>query len=183
MTELRTERLLLRQWREDDKAPFAAMNADPVVMEHFPSTLSKKESDEFVDRMRDHLAEHGWGLWALDLVSRGEFIGFVGLWPAGFDPFRSSRLVEIGWRLRADAWGHGYATEAAAAALDHAFETLDLAEVVSFTSAPNVRSRAVMRRLGMSHDPDDDFDHPRLPDGHRLKRHVLYRIGREQWDP
>src|SRR5665811_911175 len=132
---LRTDRLLLRQWRDDDREPFAAMNADPEVMEHFPATLTPQQSDEFVDRMRDHLERYGWGLWAVEVIDTGEFVGFVGLWPAGFDPFRSEEVIEIGWRLTRSAWGHGYATEAARAALLHAFEVLELSEVVSFTAA------------------------------------------------
>ena len=178
MTELTTDRLLLRQWQGADKDQFARMNADPIVMEHFPSTLSRQQSDEFVDRMREHLDEHGWGLWAVDVRDTGEFIGFVGLWPAGFDPFMSEELVEIGWRLKESAWGQGYATEAARAALDHAFDVLGLAQVVSFTSLTNVRSQAVMQRIGMARDTSSDFEHPRLPDGHPLKPHVVYRIGR-----
>ncbi len=180
---LRTERLLLRQWRESDRVPFAAMHADPVVMEHFPSTLTADQSDEFVDRMTTHLDEHGWGLWATEVIDTGEFIGFIGLWPAGFDPFRAEELVEVGWRLTRSAWGNGYATEGARAALAYAFDVLELTEVVSFTSATNVRSRAVMERIGMTRDPAGDFDHPRLPEGHPLRPHVLYRIGHTVGSP
>lgn len=172
----RTERLLLRQWGGPDREPFAAMNADPEVMEHFPSTLTPQQSDEFFDRMRHHLDRHGWGLWAVEVIEAGEFIGFVGLWPAGFDPFRSEEVVEIGWRLAQSAWGHGYATEAAQAALRHAFDVLELPEVVSSTAATNLRSRAVMERIGMSRDRSSDFDHPLIPEGHPLRRHVVYRI-------
>lgn len=173
---LRTERLLMRQWKDSDREPFTAMNADPEVMEHFPATLTPAQSDEFVDRMRDHLERHGWGLWAVEVIETGEFIGFVGLWPAGFDPFRSEEVVEIGWRLTRSTWGQGYATEAARAALRHAFEVVGLSEVVSFTAATNLRSQAVMNRIGMSRDRSSDFDHPRVPEGHPLRPHVVYRI-------
>lgn len=173
---IRTERLLLRQWRDTDRAPFAAMNADPEVMEHFPAPLTPPQSDEFVDRMREHLERHGWGLWAVEVGETRDFIGFVGLWPAGFDPFRSEEIVEIGWRLTRSAWGHGYATEAARGVLRHAFDVLELTEVVSFTAATNVRSQAVMERIGMHRDPSSDFDHPRVPEGHPLRRHVVYRM-------
>lgn len=152
------------------------MNADPDVMEHFPAPLTRAQSDEFVDRMRDHLDRHGWGLWAVEVVDTAEFIGFVGLWPAGFDPFLSEEIVEIGWRLTRSAWGHGYATEAARAALRQAFDVLELSEVVSFTAATNLRSQAVMERIGMSRDRSSDFDHPRIPEGHPLRRHVVYRM-------
>jgi RimJ/RimL family protein N-acetyltransferase len=174
VTELRTERLLLRQWRESDKAPFVELNADPAVMEHFPSTLSRAESDAFVDRMRDRLDENGWGLWALERLDTGEFIGFTGLvFFADVLPFAPA--TEVGWRLSRQHWGHGYATEAGRAALDHAFDVLDLDEVVSMTAATNLPSQRVMQRLGMTYDPADDFDHPRAPAGHRTRRHVLYR--------
>jgi RimJ/RimL family protein N-acetyltransferase len=165
---IRTARLLLRQWREDDKGPFAALNADPVVMEHFPSTMSREQSDAFADRAAMAIAARGWGLWAVE--ADGAFIGFVGLNEPDFRPG-----VEVGWRLARAAWGHGYATEAARAAVGYARDELGLDEVISFTSTTNVRSRRVMERLGMTHDPADDFDHPRVDDP-RLRRHVLYRL-------
>lgn len=172
-----TDRLLLRQWRDDDKPPFAGLNADPVAMEHFPSTLDRSASDDFADRNAAHIAEHGWGLWALEVRETGRFIGFTGLAVPRFEaPFTPA--VEVGWRLVRQAWGFGYATEAARAATAVGFETLGLDEIVSFTAVRNERSRAVMRRLGMSHDAGDDFDHPALPVGHRLRRHVLYRLRR-----
>jgi RimJ/RimL family protein N-acetyltransferase len=172
-----TDRLLLRRWRPEDRAPFAALNADPEVMEHFPARLTRAESDAFVDRIETGFAEHGFGLWAVEVQATGEFIGFTGLSVPSFDaPFTPA--VEIGWRLARPAWGHGYASEAARGALDAAFTRYGLAEVVSFTSVDNVRSQAVMRRIGMTHDPADDFDHPRLPPGDRLQRHVLYRAAR-----
>ena len=165
---IRTERLLLRPWREEDREPFAALNADPVVMEHFPSTMSREESDAFVDFNIRTIDERDWGLWAVD--AHGTFIGFVGLNEPNFMPG-----VEVGWRLAHDAWGHGYATEAAQASLAFARDELGLDEVISFTTTTNLRSRRVMERIGMTHDPKDDFDHPRVDDP-RLRRHVLYRL-------
>jgi RimJ/RimL family protein N-acetyltransferase len=178
---LRTERLLLRHWRPEDRAPFAAMNADPEVMEHFPAALARAESDAFVDRIEAAFAAHGFGLWALEVAHpgelSGEFIGFTGLSVPSFEA-HFMPAVEIGWRLARPAWGHGYASEAARRALSAAFGDYGLPEVVSFTSVTNERSQAVMRRIGMTHDPADDFDHPRLPPGDRLQRHVLYRAVR-----
>jgi RimJ/RimL family protein N-acetyltransferase len=165
---IRTERLVLRQWRDDDRAPFAALNADPVVMEHFPSTMTREQSGAFVDFNIRTIRERGWGLWAVD--ADGMFIGFVGLNEPRFMPG-----VEVGWRLARAAWGHGYATEAARAAVAFARDDLRLDEVVSFTATTNLRSQRVMQRLGMTHDPADDFDHPRVEDA-RLRRHVLYRL-------
>ena len=178
--ELRTQRLLLRGWRAADRQPFAALNADPRVMEHFPGLIPRQQSDEFVDRIELGFAEHGFGLWAVEVPGECDFIGFVGLsvprFQAHFTP-----CVEVGWRLAAEAWGQGYASEAARESLRFGFEDADLAEIVSFTSPLNTRSVAVMRRLGMHHDPADDFDHPALARDSRLARHVLYRLGREEW--
>lgn len=169
-----TERLLLRRWRRRDRKPFAALNADPEVMEHFPSRLTRDQSDAMVDRLEELFKSQGFGLWALEVKQTGEFIGFTGLnqvpFHAHFTP-----AVEIGWRLARSAWGHGYATEAARAALAFGFDVVGLEEVVSFTATTNVRSQAVMRRIGMSRDPADDFDHPRVDDD-RLRRHVLFRL-------
>jgi len=169
-----TERLLLRHWRRRDRKPFAALNADPAVMEHFPSTLSREQSDAMVDRLEELFKVQGFGLWALEVKETGEFIGFAGLnrvpFQAHFTP-----AVEIGWRLARSAWGHGYASEAARAAVAYGFEVAGLDEIVSFTATTNVRSQAVMRRLGMTYDPADDFDHPRVDDD-RLRRHVLFRL-------
>ncbi|WP_037559233.1 GNAT family N-acetyltransferase [Spirillospora albida] len=171
----RTQRLLLRQWRDTDREPFAAMNADPHVMEHFPAPLSRTDSDALADRAAAAIERDGWGLWALEIIETGAFIGFTGLNVPAYDaPFMPA--TEIGWRLARTAWGHGYATEAARAALAYAFGELALEEVVSFTTTGNHRSRAVMERIGMTRDPRDDFDHPLLPEGHPLRRHVLYRI-------
>jgi RimJ/RimL family protein N-acetyltransferase len=172
---LRTERLILREWRDADLAPFAALNADPAVMEFFPKLLSRGESDGFAARIRADLAERGFGLWALEAPGVASFIGFTGLAVPRFDS-HFTPCVEVGWRIAREHWGRGYAPEAAAEALAHGFGALGLAEVVSFTAAGNARSRRVMEKLGMAHDPADDFEHPSLPPGHRLRRHVLYRI-------
>lgn len=172
-----TQRLRLRGFRDEDRAPFAALNADPEVMEHLPAPLSPEESDALVDRIRAHFTEHGFGLWAVELLDAsgpGPFIGFVGLTRPAFSA-HFTPCVDLGWRLARSHWGHGYATEAATAALRFGFERLGLDEIVALTVPENVRSRQVMERLGMRRDPADDFDHPRLPEGHRLRRHVLYR--------
>jgi RimJ/RimL family protein N-acetyltransferase len=179
VTELTTDRLRLRQWGEDDLAPFAALNRDPEVMHYFSRQLTREESDRLASYIAGMIDLHGWGLWAVEVQGGAPFIGFVGLNEPEFDA-HFTPATEVGWRLHRDHWGHGYATEAAAAALTFAFEELQLAEVVSFTTAGNGRSRRVMERLGMTCDPSDDFDHPSVPDG-PLRRHVLYRIGREQW--
>jgi ribosomal-protein-alanine N-acetyltransferase len=177
---LTTERLVLRPWRDADRPPFAALNADPAVMEHFPGTLERAESDAFADGIMRHFERHGFGLWAVEVPGEAPFVGFVGLSVPRFDA-HFTPAVEIGWRLRRASWDRGYATEAAAAALEHGFDVVGLAEVVSFTAPENVRSRRVMERLGMTHDPADDFDHPSLPPGHRLRRHVLYRLTADAW--
>ncbi|WP_327005541.1 GNAT family N-acetyltransferase [Dactylosporangium sp. NBC_01737] len=220
---LRTSRLVLRRWRDEDRAPFAALNADPEVMRYFPRPLTRAESDMMVDRIEASFDEHGYGLWAVDVVESGPtgpgtgsgpgsgagsggFIGFVGLawqrFPAHFTP-----ALEIGWRLARHAWGHGYATEAAVAARNFAFrpaaaDTAGAAgaagavaggaaaaggaavygagmdEIVSMTTRTNEPSQAVMRRIGMTRDPADDFRHPNLEPDHPLVEHVLYRLHR-----
>jgi RimJ/RimL family protein N-acetyltransferase len=175
--ELRTERLLLRQWHADDRVPFAALNADSEVMHHFPSTLSRAQSDALADRIEADLARDDWGLWALEERSTGRFIGFTGLARPDFEA-HFTPAVEVGWRLARGAGRHGYATEAARAAVAHAFAQLDLDELVSMTTPGNIRSRAVMERLGMTRDLAGDFDHPRLPEGHPLRGHILYRLPR-----
>lgn len=176
--ELRTERLVLRAWRESDREPFAALNADPIVMEHFPAPLSRVESDAFVDRILATFDDHGWGLWAVEVPDDFEFIGFVGLAIPSFDA-SFTPCVEVGWRLAKDAWGRGYAPEGATEALRFAFDELALEEVVSFTSVQNAKSRRVMEKLGMTHDPADDFDHPALALDSPINRHVLYRATRD----
>jgi len=174
---LTTERLRLRPWREEDLAPFAALNADPEVMRYFPGLLGREESDAMAARLSAGIEHDGWGLWALERRDSGDFIGFTGLAVPRFDfPFLPA--VEVGWRLARSAWGSGYATEAARCALDHGFGPLGLEEVVSLTSVHNERSRAVMRRLGMVRDPRDDFEHPAYEPGDPLRAHVLYRLRR-----
>lgn len=176
LPELRTARLILRSFEEKDLSTFAVMNADPRVMEYFPAALSRAESDAAAIRIRQHAVDHGFGLFAVELPSRG-LIGFAGLSTVTFQA-HFTPSVEIGWRLLAEQWGHGYATEAARAALQFGFKQLGLREIVSFTVPHNQRSRRVMQKLGMRHDPRDDFDHPRLPEGDPLRRHVLYRQSR-----
>ncbi len=156
------------------------MNADPVVMEHFPAVLDRAESDELVEHIEAHFAQHGFGVWAIEVQGGEPFIGFVGLHHVAFEA-HFTPAVEIAWRLSRDAWGHGYATEAAHEACRIAFSELELPAVVSFTVPRNVRSRAVMARLGMTHEPSEDFDHPGLAEGHPLRRHVLTRLSPEGW--
>ena len=177
--EFRTQRLLLRRWRESDREPFAAMNADPRVMEFFPATQSRPASDASIDSWQKELVDRGWSNWAVELPASGQFIGFIGLSvPQRLLPF--SPCVEIGWRLAAEHWGQGFATEGARAALQVGFEWLGLQEIVSFTSVLNVRSQAVMQRIGMS-NAHRDFEHPGVPEGHPLRLHCLYRMTRRQW--
>lgn len=171
---LRTNRLLLRQWRDDDREPFAEMGASVEVMEHFPGRMTRAESDAFIDRISDRIEREGWGLWALESRATAAFVGFTGLSVPGFEA-HFTPAVEVGWRLSRSAWGHGYASEAASYALAYGFEVLGLDEIVSFTTTTNVRSQSVMRRIGMTHDPADDFDHPTIDPSSPLNRHVLYR--------
>ena len=180
MSELCTPRLWLRQWRTSDLPPFAALNADPRVMEFMPGCLSPSESDLLARGCEAEIAGRGWGFWAVERRASGAFIGFVGLDVSSFEaPF--TPCVEIGWRLEQASWGKRFATEAARECLRFAFESLVVEELVSFTVPLNRRSRAVMERLGMSRDVAGDFDHPRIPAGHPLRRHVLYRLRREDW--
>ena len=173
MTELRTERLLLRRWQQSDLEPWAAMNADPRVREHLGEVMTREQSDESVARFQEEFDARGYGWFAVEVGQTGEFIGFAGLDEVDEEmPFDG---VEIGWRLARAAWGHGYATEAARAVLAFGFDTLDLAEILALTTVGNVRSQAVMRRLGMTHDPRDDFDDPTVPEG-PLRAGVVYRI-------
>lgn len=179
--ELFTERLRLRGWHASDRRPHAAMNADPDVMRHFPATMTAAESEAMFERIAAHWAAHGFGLWAVERRDDGRFLGFTGLTRPAFEA-HFTPAVEVGWRFARGAWGQGYATEAAQAAVRFGFETLGLGEIVSFTVPANDRSRRVMDRLGMTRDPQDDFDHPRLPHGHPLRHHVLYRLGRVDWE-
>ena len=178
--ELTTERLLLRGFTDADRAPFAALNSDPRVMEHFPKPLTPDESDGFVDRIGQRWTEDGAGLWAVERRADACFLGFVGLVPEP-SGMPHSPCVEIGWRFAAEAWSRGYATEAARAAVRFGFQELGLGEILSWTVPANLASRRVMERLGMTHDPADDFDHPRHLDDDRIRRNVLYRLPREHW--
>ncbi len=172
---LSTKRLLLRQWEESDLPLFAKMNADSRVMEWFPSTLSKEESNTLAEKIQHELQEKEYGLWAVEVVGIAPFIGFVGLhyhdYSAPFTP-----CIEIGWRLAYEHWGKGYAYEAASRVLDYAFNTLKLKEIVSFTTPENTRSWGLMKKLGMTHNPKDDFYHPKLPKDHPFSFHVLYKL-------
>lgn len=171
---IRTERLLLRRWRESDRSAFHDLNADPMVMATIGPVMSRSESDAFLDRIESRFAEHGFGLWCVDLG--GEAIGFTGL---AVPWFRDG--VEIGWRIRSAFWGCGYAPEAGAACLAVAFGSLGLDEVISFTAATNAKSQRVMEKLGLVRDIDADFEHPSVPLGNPLRPHVLYRITRDQY--
>lgn len=170
---------MLRRWRDADRAPFAELNADPMVMEHFVAPLDRAASDAFVERIESAFDRDGYGLWALERRDTGQFIGFTGLNPVTF-PAAFAPAVEIGWRLARDAWGAGYASEAARAALSYGFDVAGLDEIVSFTAVSNQRSQQVMRRIGMTHDLAGDFEHPNVPEGHRVRPHVLYRIRRSE---
>ena len=178
--QLKTNRLILRRWRDSDLPLFAAINSDPEVMKHFPKKLDRDETAQFIERIEADFDEHGFGLWALELELGGEMIGFAGLdvprFEAHFTP-----AVEVGWRIARHHWGNGYATEAARAALDFGFNQAELEEIVSFAVPANVRSTRVMERIGMTHDPSDDFDHPNQPEGSPLRRHVLYRMSADRW--
>lgn len=179
MIALETPRLRLRQWRDEDFAPFAALNADPQVMAHFPAPLDRAQSDALAVRCRELIDTQGWGFWATEIKATGEFIGFVGLnRPTAELPF--SPCVEIGWRLARPFWHQGYASEAARAALHVAFDDLALAEIVAFTALGNRRSQAVMTRLGMCR-AGATFEHPAVPAGHPLREHCLYRLARDAW--
>lgn len=172
---LETERLLLRRWTDADREPFAAMNADPRVMEFLPGVLTREESDSMIENIESHFDNRGFGLFATELKSEKKLIGFIGLHVATFEA-HFTPCIEIGWRIAAEYWGKGLATEGSREVIRYAFERLRLESLVSFTVAENVASRRLMEKLGMTHDPADDFDHPRLPPGHRLRRHVLYRL-------
>jgi RimJ/RimL family protein N-acetyltransferase len=179
---IETERLILRQWRGADREPFARITADPRVMEFFPAVLTREQSDALVGRCEAHYREHGFTFFAAELIETGEFVGFIGLARTPFEA-HFTPCVEIGWRLAFERWNRGLATEGARAALRYGFEQLNLAEIVALTAPANVRSRRVMEKLCMKRDPADDFDHPRVPEGHPLRRHVLYRIASQVLGP
>ncbi|MFM8971606.1 MAG: GNAT family N-acetyltransferase [Actinomycetota bacterium] len=172
---LHTDRLVMRRWRPDDLEPFAALNADPAVMEHFQRLMTPEDTVAFVGRIESEFEERGWGLWAVEVEGGPPFIGYVGLHAVPYEtPFTPA--VEVGWRLAREHWGHGYATEAAVRAVRFGYEDAALPEVLSFTNPANERSWRVMERIGMVRDPGGDFEHPNVPEGHRLRPHVLYRF-------
>jgi len=181
MKTIRTSRLILRPWNESDKPLFASLNADPRVMEYFPSVLSSLESDQLADKIQSGIDSNGWGPWAVELIDVDRFIGFIGLSQVTSFEAHFTPAVEIGWRLAFDYWGKGLATEGAKAALCYGFETLKLPEIVAFTTKKNHRSRSVMEKMGMHRDSKDDFEHPQLIEGHPLRGHVLYRINSDEW--
>ena len=175
-----TPRLLLRPWRSSDHEPFAAMSADPEVMEFFPALLSREESAQAIGRIEEHYREYGFCFFAAEWIGRAPFIGFIGIAHVLFEaPFTPA--IEIGWRLARPYWGHGLATEGAQAMLSYAFRNLGLEQIVSFAVPGNIRSRRVMEKIGMRHEHAGNFEHPHLPAGHPLRRHVLYRLTRTEW--
>ena len=177
---IRTPRLLLRPWRDEDRELFAAMNADPAVMEFFPACLTREESDKGMCWFQSHYQAHGFGMLAAELLGEAPFIGFIGIQNVPFEaPFTPA--IEIGWRLARPFWNRGLATEGASAVLSYGFRKLRVNEIVSFAVPANVQSRRVMQKIGMRHDNASDFDHPKLPAGHSLRRHVLYRISKAEW--
>jgi len=179
---LRTKRLLLRRWTDQDRSPLAAITADPEVMRYRFAALSRDESDRLIDDNEESFETKGFGLWAVERTHDGRLLGFAGFGISDFGaPFCPA--VDVGWTLACDAWGYGYATEAASASLDFAFTTLGLGEVLAHTTHLNERSQAVMRRLGMTHDPTDDFDAPWYPARHTKRRFVLYRMKAAAWMP
>jgi RimJ/RimL family protein N-acetyltransferase len=179
LIEFDTERLRLRQWRDLDQAPFAAINADAQVMQHFPARLDRTQSDALLGELQNHIDHNGWGFWAVEERATAALIGFVGIQiPAPDLPVFP--CIEVGWRLAANHWGKGFATEAARGALRVGFDELGLPEIVCFTSIANLRSREVMKRLGMR-DTGQTFEHPHVPEGHPLRKHCLYFLSRKQW--
>lgn len=184
LTELQSDRLLLRAWQPSDLEPLAALNADPQVMRYFPATLSTEQSQAMLERLGEHHSRSGFTFWALERRDTAEMIGMTGIAVVNFPaPFTAATdpAVEIGWRLAHAAQGQGFATEAARAALAHALGSLELPEIVSFTTVDNLASQRVMQKIGMQRDPAEDFEHPSLPTGHPMRRHVLYRLSRAQY--
>lgn len=183
MNIIETKRLILRTWQESDYEPMCQINQDKLVMEYFPELLDEKQTQKLISKVDKHYKDHGFTFYATELKDTHEFIGMVGLayvemsFTEHFTP-----NIEIGWRLAHKFWGKGYATEAASAVLDYAFNKINLKEVVSFTTVNNERSRRVMEKIGMTNNPSDNFDHPKIPDDHPLKRHVLYRISKDVYD-
>ena len=182
MKPIRTERLILRNWEDRDRDLFHRINSDDRVMEFFPFRRDRAQSDALFDRLRDGIMANGYGFSPVEIQATGQCIGFTGIHAAEIEPLVPAGSIEIGWRLAPEFWGHGYVTEAAEAMLRFGFETKGFEEIISFAVWNNVRSTAVMERLGMARDPSADFDHPRVPDNHpELKRHVFYRLARADW--
>jgi len=179
MIAVQTQRLILRQWREQDRLPFAAMNADPQVMKYFPTTLSSLQSDALVDRFINDIESSGWGFWAAERVDTGEFIGFIGI-NYSLDGLPFAPCVDIGWRLARQHWGLGFATEGARAVMDYAFDGVNLSAVVSMTPVNNRASEHVMKKIGMRKQRST-FMHPKVADGDPLQEHLLYSVTRKQW--
>jgi RimJ/RimL family protein N-acetyltransferase len=175
-----SHRLILRPWRDTDRQPFAALSADPEVMRHLMPLPTRQAADAWIDRQNAHLAAHGFCMWAVELARSGEFIGTIDLLRVGYEA-HFTPAVEIGWRLARKFWGHGYAPEAARAVLHSSFDAMQLKEIVANTVPGNANSQRVMIKLEMSRDPADDFDHPKVPQGHSLRRQVLYRLTRDEW--
>ncbi|NOZ54860.1 MAG: GNAT family N-acetyltransferase [Gammaproteobacteria bacterium] len=179
IVELETERLILKQWKDSDYRVFTGMSSDPEVMRYYPSLMSRSESNEMADKIRSLISDKGWGFWAVEEKDDNKFIGFVGLHEP-VPELSFSPCVEIGWRIRKEKWGKGFATEAAKEALNFAFEVLKLDKVYSFSTVKNQKSRAVMERLGMI-NTHKNFEHPEIPTDSPLRDHVLYEVRREQW--
>ncbi len=177
---LTTHRLTMRRWKDSDLEPFAALNADPIVMKHFPKVSTLEETKGMIERIEARFEKNSFGLWAVELTSTKEFIGFVGLQRPSFDA-HFTPCVEIGWRLAKEFWGKGYAPEAARVALKYGFETAGLDQIVSMTTTTNINSITVMKKIGMKTNPDENFPHPLLEDGHPLQLHVLYRLSKNEW--
>ena len=179
-SRLQSERLILRAWQDRDRAPYFELASDPVVMQHLTLLATREASDAWIDRHRGQLAEHGFAYWAVELRATSRLVGAVGLSRVNYDA-HFTPAIGVGWRLAQPYWGHGYASEAAHTALEHGFEELGLEEIVAVTIPANIRSQQVMRRLGMTYSPADDFDHPRLPEGHPRRRCMLCRMTRRDW--
>lgn len=177
---LETERLILRTWTPEDVGPMAEISQDPQVMRYFPALQNLKQTQQLIEKVMAHYREHGFTLYALELKSDGTFIGFTGLLTPDFEA-HFTPAVEIGWRLASAYWGRGYATEAARCVLHHAFMDIGLEEVVSFSAVANAQSRRVMEKIGLHHNPKDDFDNPKLAADSPLRRHVLYRLTRAEY--
>ena len=175
---IETDRLILRAFRDADREPFAAINGDPRVGDWLGGVIDRAASDAMLDRINAHIDETGWGLWAAERKADARLIGFIGLSTVKAGALPVGPAIEMGWRLTPDAWGGGFATEGARAALDWGFDHIDTPEIIAFTATTNLASQAVMRRIGMTPDPARDFDHPRLAEDHPLRRHVVFAAKR-----